>query len=61
MAPLPLLRELCYNRSRVMRPAGMIYGLKLGDRDPLQFRNGIASFLSFNFNVDLLGGIKGVL
>ena len=56
MAPLPLLRELCYNRPRVMRPVGMIYGLKLGDLDPLQFRSGM---LSFDFDVDLLGGIKG--
>jgi hypothetical protein len=56
MAPLPLLRELCYKRPRVMRPVGMIYGLKLGDLDPLQFRSGMASF---DFGVDLLGGIKG--
>ena len=56
MAPLPLLRELCYKRPRVMRPVGMIYGLKLGDLDPLQFRSGM---LSFDFYVDLLGGIKG--
>ena len=58
MAPLPLLRELCYKRSRVMRPVGMIYDLKLGDLGPLQFRSGMASFLSFDFDVDLLGGIK---
>ena len=56
MATLPLLRELCYKRSRVMRPVGMIYGLKLGDLGPLQFRSGMASF---DFDVDLLGGIKG--
>jgi len=59
MAPLPLLRELCYKGSRFMQPVGMIYGLKLGDLDPLQFRIGMASFLSFDFDVDLLGGIKG--
>ena len=59
MAPLPLLRELCYKRSRVMRPVGVIYVLKLGDLGPLQFRSGMASFLSFDFDVDLLGGIKG--
>ena len=59
MAPLHLLRELCYKTSRDMWPVGMIYGLKLGDLDPLQFRSGMASFLSFNFDVDLLGGIKG--
>ena len=56
MAPLPLLRELCYKRTRVMRPVGMIYGLKLGDLGPLQFRSGMASFLSFDFDVDPLGG-----
>jgi hypothetical protein len=56
MAPLPLQRELCYKRSRVMRPVGMIYGLKLGDLDPLHFRSGTASF---DLDVDLLGGIKG--
>ena len=59
MAPLPLLRELCYKSPRVMWPVGIIYGLKLGDLDPLQFRSGMASFLSFNFDVDLLGGVKG--
>ena len=59
MAPLPLLRELCYTQRRVMRPGGMIYGLKLGDLGPLQFRSGMASYLSFDFDVDILGGIKG--
>lgn len=59
MAPLPLLRELCYKRTRFMRPVGMIYDLREGDLDPLQFRRGMASFLSFDFDVDLLGGIKG--
>ena len=59
MAPLPLLRELCYTRSRVMRPGGMNYGIKLGDPGPLQFRSDMASFLSFDFDVDILGGIKG--
>ena len=59
MAPLPLLRELCYKRPRVMRPVGMSYSLKLGDFGPLQFRSGMASFLSFDFDVDPLGGIKG--
>ena len=58
MAPLPLLRELCYNLG-VMWSVGMIYGFKLGDLDPLQFRSGMGSFLSFDFDVDLLGGIKG--
>ena len=56
---LPLLRELCYTRLRVMRPVGMSYGLKLGDLGPLQFRSGMGSFLSFDFDVNLLGGIKG--
>ena len=60
MAPLPLLRELCYTRFRVMRPGGVIYGLKLGDLGSLQFRNGMASFLYFDFDVDILGGIKGL-
>ena len=59
MAPLPLLRELCYNRSLVMRPGGVIYGLKLGDLGSLQFRSGMASFLYLDFDVDILGGIKG--
>ena len=59
MAPLPLLRETCYKRSRVMRPVGMIYGLKLGDLGPLQFRGGTASFLSFDLDVDPLAGEKG--
>ena len=59
MAPLPLPRELCYNRPRFMRPVGMIYGSKVGGRDPLQFRSGMVSFLSFDFDVDPLGGIKG--
>ena len=59
MAPLPLQSELCYINTRVMRPVGMIYGLKVGDLDPLRFRSGMASFLSFDFDVDLLGGIKG--
>ena len=59
MAPLPLQREPCYKRSRVMRPVCTIYVLKLGDLDPLQFRGGMESFLSFYFDVGLLGGIKG--
>ena len=59
MAPLPLPRELCYNRARFMRLVGMIYGFKVGELDPLQLRSGMASFLSFDFDVDLLGGIKG--
>ena len=42
-----------------MRPVGMICGIKVGELDPLQFRSGMASFLSFDFDVDLLGGIKG--
>ena len=37
----------------------MIFGLKEGDLDPLQFRSGMASSLSFDFDVDPLGGIKG--
>jgi hypothetical protein len=59
MAPLPLPRELCYKRQQFMRPVGMIYGSKVGGLDPLQFRSGMASFLSFDFDVDPLGGIKG--
>ena len=59
MAPLPLQSELCYTNTGVMRPVGMIYGLKVGDLDPLQFRSGMASFLSFDFDVDPLGGVKG--
>ena len=59
MAPLPLRREFCYKRTRFMRPVGMVYGLKVGDLDPLQFRSGMVSFLSFDFDVDLLSGIKG--
>ena len=42
-----------------MRLVGMIYGLKVGDLDSLQFRSGMAYFLFFDFDVDLLGGIKG--
>ena len=60
MATLPLLRELCYTRSRVMQPVGMLYGLKSGVLGPLQFCSGMASFLSFDFDVNLLGGIKGL-
>ena len=56
MAPLPLPRELCYKRLRVMRPVGMIYGLKLGVLELLQFRS---DMVSFDVDVDLLGGIKG--
>jgi hypothetical protein len=59
VAPLPLRREFCYKRTRLMRPVGMVYGLKVGDLDPLQFRSGMMSFLSFDFDVDLLSGIKG--
>ena len=59
MVPLPLPRELCYKRTRFMRPVGMIYGLKLGDLNPLQFRSGMAFILSLDFDVDFLGGIKG--
>ena len=59
MAPLPLLRQLCYKRTRFMRPVGMIHDLKEGDLAPLQFLSGMACFLSFDFDVDLLGGIKG--
>ena len=59
MAPLPLPRELCYNRMRLMRPVGMVYGLKVGELDPLQWRSGMASFLSFDLDVDPLGGAKG--
>jgi hypothetical protein len=42
-----------------MRPVGMVYGLKVGDLDPLQLRSGMMSLLSFDFDVDLLSGIKG--
>jgi len=42
-----------------MRPVGMIYGFKVGELDPLQCRNGMASFLSFDLDVDPLGGTKG--
>jgi hypothetical protein len=59
MAPLPLPRELCYNRPRFMRPVGMIYGFKIGGLDPLQLRSGKASFPSFDLDVDPLGGTKG--
>ena len=58
MAPLPLPRELCYNQPRFMRPVGMIYGFKVGELDPLQYRSGMASFLSFDLDVDPLGGTK---
>jgi hypothetical protein len=58
MAPLPLPRELCYKRRRFMRPDGMIYGFKVGELDPLQYRSGMASFLSFDLDVDPLGGTK---
>jgi hypothetical protein len=37
----------------------MIYGFKKGGLDPLQLRSGKASFLSFDLDVDLLGGAKG--
>ena len=59
MAPLALPRELCYKRPRFMRPVGMIYGFKVGVLDLLQLRSGMASFPSFDFDVNLLGGIKG--
>ena len=42
-----------------MRPVGMIYGLKVGDLNPLQFRGGKAAFLSLDLDVDPPGGIKG--
>jgi hypothetical protein len=42
-----------------MRLVGMIYGFKLGELDPLQLRSGKASFLSFDLDVDPLGGTKG--
>ena len=58
MAPLPLPRELCYKRPRFMRPVGMIYGFKVGVLDLLQLRSGMASFLSFDLDVDPLGGTK---
>ena len=61
MAALPLPRELCYKRTRFMRPVGMIYGFKVGELDPLQLRSGMGSFLSFDFDVDPLGGAKGFL
>ena len=59
MAPLPLPRKLCYNRPWFTRSVGMIYGFKVGELNPLQLRSGMASFLSFDFDVDLLSGIKG--
>ena len=59
LAPLPLPRELCYKQPRFMRPVGMIYGFKLGELDPLQLRSDMASFLSFDLDVDPLGGTKG--
>jgi hypothetical protein len=59
MAPLPLSRELCYKPHRVMRSVGMIYAFKVGDLDPLQLCSGIASFLSFDLDVDPLVGEKG--
>ena len=59
MVPLPLPRELCYNRPRFMRPVGMIYGFKVGEFAPLRLRTGMASFLSFDLDVDPLGGTKG--
>ena len=59
MGPLPLSRELCYIRLRFMRPVGMIYGFQVGELDPLQLRGGMASFLSFDFDVDPFGGTKG--
>jgi hypothetical protein len=59
MAPLLLPPELCYNRARFMRLVCMIYDFKVGDFDPLQLRSGIASFLSFDLDVDPLGGAKG--
>jgi len=59
MVPLPLPRELCYKRPRFMRPVGMIYSFKVGELDPLQYRSGMASFLSFDLDVDPLGGTKG--
>ena len=58
MATLPLPRELCYKRPRFMRSFGMIYGFKVGELDPLQCGNGMASFLSFDLDVDPLGGTK---
>ncbi len=42
-----------------MRPVGMIYGFKVGVLDLLQLRSGMASFLSFDLDVDPLGGTKG--
>ena len=58
MAPLPLPRELCYKLARFMRPVGMIYSFKVGELNPLQLRSGMASFLSFDLDVDPLGGTK---
>ena len=58
MAPLPLPRELCYKQPRFMRPVGMIYGFKVGELDPLQCRSGMAPVLSFDLDVDPLGGTK---
>ena len=59
MGPLPLSRELCYKRPRFMQPVGMIYGFKVGELNPLQLRSGMASFLSFDLDVDPFGGTKG--
>ena len=59
MAPLPLSRELCYKQLRFMRPVGMIYGFKVGEFDPMQLRSGMSSLLSFDIDVDPLGGTKG--
>ena len=59
MAPLPLPRELCYKRPRFMRPVGMIYVFKVGVLDLLQLRSGMMSVLSFDLDVDPLGGTKG--
>jgi hypothetical protein len=42
-----------------MRPVGMIYAFKVGKLGPLQFRSGMAPFLSFDLDVDPLGGTKG--
>tara|TARA_B100001093_G_C26708264_1_gene962235 strand:+ start:374 stop:508 length:135 start_codon:yes stop_codon:yes gene_type:complete len=42
-----------------MRPVGMIYGFTLGDFAPMQLRSGMAPFLSFDLDVDPLGGTKG--
>ena len=59
MAPLPLPSELCYNRPRFMRSVGMIYSFKVGVLNLLQLCNRTASFLSFDLDVDPLGGTKG--